>query len=124
MRQGYVEEMFYAVFNVPSQSLLSVRGMKGCVSSDEYYPRQKVLVFSPKIKVFFLKKKSSLRFLDFLFCSRNQTLPMLMQRKHVLSKLTQCATKQKYCAGVLSLLRGRAGALLRGNIGCVHVLSK
>ena len=26
--------------NVPSKSLLSVRGMKGCVSSGEYYPRQ------------------------------------------------------------------------------------
>ena len=26
--------------NVPSMSLLSVRGMKGCVSSGEYYPRQ------------------------------------------------------------------------------------
>ena len=26
--------------NVPSKSLLSVHGMKGCVSSGEYYPRQ------------------------------------------------------------------------------------
>ena len=26
--------------NVPSKSLLSVRGMKGCVSSGEYYLRQ------------------------------------------------------------------------------------
>ena len=74
--------------------------------------------FIPKIKVF--SKKKGLHFdsliLDFLFCSQNQTLPMLMQRKHVLPKLTQCAAKRKYCAGVPSLLRGRAGAQLRGNI--------
>ena len=33
---------------------------------------------------------------------------MLIQRKHVLPKLTQCAAKRKYCAGVPSLLRGRS----------------
>ena len=33
------------VTNVPSKSLLSVRGMKGCVSSGEYYPRQESFGF-------------------------------------------------------------------------------
>ena len=31
--------------NVPSKSLLSVCGMKGCVSSGEYYPRQRSFGF-------------------------------------------------------------------------------
>ena len=99
---------------------------------------KEVLVFSPKIKVFSkkkkkdftsilspisllysqksrcsLKKKKIFQFdsliLDFLFSSR-----MLIQRKFVLPILTQCAAKLKYCAGVPSLLCGRAAAQLRG----------
>ena len=38
------------VSNVPSKSLLSVRGMKGCVSSGEYYPRQGSFGFLSKNK--------------------------------------------------------------------------
>ena len=49
--------------NVPSKSLLSVRGMKGRVSSGGYLnlgtQGKEVLVFSPKIKVFSKKKKRS-----------------------------------------------------------------
>ena len=44
-----------------------------------------------------------------------------MQRQHVLPKLT-VRRKTKVCAGVPSLLRGRAAVQLRGNI--VHVLWK
>ena len=105
-------------------------------SSLRFHPR--FPDFIPKIKVFSKKKKKGLHidfipnflilFLvsslkmkvfskDFLFCYRNQTLPTLIHRKHVLPKLTQCAAKRKYCAGVPSLLRGRAGAQLRGNRG-------
>ena len=156
--------------NVPSKSLLSVRRLKDCVSSGEYYLRQgsfgflskcrcslkkkrsslqfhpQFPYFIPKMQVFSKKKKKGIHFdfipnflilfpkcrcslkkkkkglhfdsliLDFLFCSRNQTLSMLMQRKHVLPKLTKCAAKRKYCARFPSLLRGRAGAQLRGNI--------
>ena len=42
----------------------------------------------------------------------------------VLSKLTQCAAKRKYCAGVPSSLRGRAGAQLRGNIAPANARSR
>ena len=111
------------MINVPSKSLLSVRGIKGCVNSGEYYSRQESFgFFLPKSRCS-LKKKSSLRYipnffilfpksrcslkkkclhfdsliLDFLFRPRNQTLP----------KLTQCAAKRKsalqfprYCAPV------------------------
>ena len=49
--------------NVPSKSLLNVRGMKGRVSSGGYSNLgtrgKEILVFSPKIKVFSKKKKRS-----------------------------------------------------------------
>ena len=37
---GFNCKLLRFLSNVPSKSLLSVRGMKGCVSSGEYYPRQ------------------------------------------------------------------------------------
>ena len=49
--------------NVPSKTLLSVRGIKGRVSSGGYSNLEtrdkEVLVFSPEIKVFSKKKRSS-----------------------------------------------------------------
>ena len=49
--------------NVPSKSLLSVRGMKGCLSSGEYYPRQGSFGFlSQNQGALRKKKRSSLRF--------------------------------------------------------------
>ena len=72
------------------------------------------------MKVFSKKKKKGLHFnsliLDFLFCYRNQTLPTLIQRKHVLPKLTQCAAKRKYCAGFSAkyLYSARQNKSLRG----------
>ena len=95
---------------IPKIKMLSKKKKKKEVFTSILFPKSRCS----------LKKKKGLHFdsliIDFLFCSRNQTLPMLMQRKHVLPKLTQCAAKQKYCSGFSSLLCGRAGAQLRGNI--------